>query len=191
MANIHTKTIKRLADNLFAEIQTGLSAHLPWLDNAYGKADRVQRVINERRYYEPVWYVGNDQYESLLPSQYNLGNYSFFVLNEPQTTDFQVWGQTSVTMPFSLIVWLDMRSVKNTYGDEYNTEAVKDDILQVLNGDIHTTAGVYTINRIWERAENVFEGFNVDETDQQMMMSPYAAFRFTGELIVKTICSTN
>jgi hypothetical protein len=49
--------------------------------------------------------------------------------------------------------------------------------------------GSFTVQRIYERAENVFDGFTLDEVDNQFLMSPFAGFRFYGEMIVTNDCN--
>lgn len=185
MANLYKKAQPALFERVMSDIQDGLSANFGWLDNIFGKCERVQRVVNEKRYYEPCWYTGNDDYITLTPSQ-SLGNYAFFVLGEPEETTFAVWGSTKVKAPFSLILWFDLREIDS---NARNIEAVKENLLRCLNGVIRPANGHYAVNRIYERAENVWQGFTLDETDNQFMMSPFCAMRFTGEMEVHTICN--
>ena len=78
-----------------------------------------------------------------------------------------------------------MRKVSDD--DERNTEAVKEEILLALE-DITLRKGRFTVTRIYERAENVFAGFTLDEVDNQFMMSPYAGWRFYGEMMITNDC---
>lgn len=185
MAKNYTRTNPVLADALFAEMQEALSNGLDWLDTTYGKSERMLRIIEGKRYYDPVWYKGRGDYVSLIPSAVHNGSYSFFALNEPQRTEFDTWGKTKVTMPFSLIMWVDVRKADGN--DEYNTEAVKDEVLRVLNAS-RPTAGSFKISGIYERAERVWADYIIDESENQMNVYPFASFRFVGELQVNTIC---
>ena len=187
MANIYKKATPALFERVMSDIQDGLSANFAWLTNCFGKAERVQRIVNNNRYYEPTWYIGKDDYITLTPSQ-NLGNYSFFVLSEPQETYFEVWGSTRVKAPFSLIIWFDMRKIDS---NARNIEGVKENLLKCLNGVIRPANGHYKVAKIYERAENVWQGFTLDETDNQFMMSPFCALRFSGEMEVATTCTPN
>ena len=182
----YKKQSPALYEAVFSDIQDSLSANLSWLNNTFGKAERVQRIINERRYYEPAWYKEHGDYILLSPTD-TLGNFSFFTIGEPQLTEWDTWGATDLTAPFSLIVWLDLRKTKDS---DRNVEAIKESILKVLNGRTHTSEGSYSITRIYERAENVYEGFTLDETTNQFTMHPYVAFRFFGQIRVHTTCDT-
>ena len=170
------KTIQNLQDAL-----GGLS----WLSHVFGRCERLAKVVNGQRRYTPNVYRGRDEYILLTPDNTDLGNYCFFVMEEPQTVTkpSQMYRLRS---PFSLVVWYDQRTIPND-ADGRNTEAVKDDILRTIH-DAWIKNGYVSVERIYERAENVFEGFSLDEVDNQFLMSPFAGLRLTGEIMVNEDC---
>lgn len=178
-----------LFDKVIEEIQQSLKANLPWLDVAYGRSERLVKTINGRRYYTPNVYIGRGEYDSLLPDD-RRGCYSFFVMSEPQQVKQQVQTEVRIKAPFSLIVWADMRCVERVMHlpDERNTEYIKEAVLSVLNTTL-TRRGSFDVQAIYERAENVFQGFTLDEVDNQFLMSPFAGFRLVGEMIVTNDCN--
>lgn len=175
----------RLFDVVVGEIQDGIAANIAWLDHIFGKAERLVKVINGKKYYSPNIYVGGNDYFELSPDS-NVGNFCFFVLDEPQKVIFERGELNEVKAPFSLIVWFDMRKVLDEYGR--NIEAVKRQLLRTLNGEIMLKTGKMTINTIYERVENIFQGFTLDEVDNQFLMQPYCGFRFKGELLTIDEC---
>lgn len=187
--NLPKHTAPYLFDKLISELQTTLAQRLPWLDASYGRAERLVKTIDGKRYYTPNVYRGKDQYVSLLPDD-RQGCYSFFVLSEPQEVSSLVQTEVRIKSPFSLIVWFDMRRVEKAMNlpDERNTEYVKEQVLSVLD-TAFPKKGSIKINRIFERAENVFDGFTLDEVQNQYLMSPFAGFRFQGEMIVTNDCN--
>lgn len=178
-----------LCDKVIAEINEQLAAHLPWLQHTYGRCERLVKTIDGKRYYTPNVYIGDDQYECLLPDD-RRGCYSFFVMTEPETIRQKVQIEVRVECPFSLVVWVDMRQVERIMklADERNTEYVKEQLLSVLELPL-TRKGSYTLDKIYQRAENVFQGFTLDEVDNQFLMSPFAGFRITGTMIVTNDCN--
>lgn len=176
----------KLFDRVIGDLATGLKDRLSWLERSLGRSERLIKVVEGRRYYTPNIYVGKDNYEVLTPDSVKLGNYSFFVMGEPQTVEHPTQTEVRLTSPFSLIVWVDMRKV-GLEGDDRNTEAIKEQVLMALT-DIHIHKGFIEINRIYEHAENVFQDFTLDEVDNQYMMSPYAGFRFYGEMTTFNDC---
>lgn len=183
-----TNSNNYLFDKVIEDLRQTLKQRLTWLDASYGRAERLIKEIDGRRYYTPNVYLGNDQYEVLLPDD-RRGNYSFFVLHEPQELVNRMQTEIRIKAPFSLIVWCDMRRVERIMqlADKRNTEYVKEQVLGVL-GTAFPQHGSASVVKIYERAENVFDGFTLDEVQNQFLMSPFAGFRFYGEMIVTNDC---
>lgn len=195
MADNNAPVIKNpvMLDKIIGEIQTGLVENIPWLDVAFGRSQRLTKVMNGKRIVTPNVYCGgwngrgeNDYIETSPDSK--IGNFSFFEIEDPQTIDGGPWAR-EITAPFSLIVWFDLRRVYNE-AENRNTELLKAEILRVLNGRAgwHLTHGRVTVNRIYERAENIYRGYSLSEVDNQFLMHPFAGFRFEGELQFDELC---
>ena len=174
-----------LFDKVIGYVEEGLAENIPWLDSIFGRCERLVKIIDEKKYYTPNWYEGDGEYLILTPDQ-GLGNYCFFVMDEPQRMMWKVGERARMRAPFSLVVWVDMRTIDEH--DERNTEKVKEDVLRVLNGQAWIREGRVSVARVYEKAENVFQGFTMDEVDNQYMMSPFAGFRFEGELQINNAC---
>lgn len=182
-------TTPYLFDKVIRELQQALKEGLPWLENSFGRVERRVTEVNERRLYVPAIYQQDGQYGIMLPDD-RLGCYSFFVMHDPQEVLNRMQTEVRIKSPFSLIVWVDMRRVekKMRMPDERNTEYVKEQVLSVIE-TASKRKGHISINRIYERAENVFDGFSLDEVNNQFLMSPFAGFRFYGEMIVTNDCN--
>lgn len=182
-------TTPYLFDKVIRELQQALKEGLPWLENSFGRVERRVTEVNERRLYVPAIYQEDGQYGIMLPDD-RLGCYSFFVMHDPQEVLNRMQTEVRIKSPFSLIVWVDMRRVekKMRMPDERNTEYIKEQVLSVLE-TASKRKGHISINRIYERAENVFDGFSLDEVKNQFLMSPFAGFRFYGEMIVTNDCN--
>lgn len=187
MERIPIKSNPKLFDKAFAQIQTSMGNELLWLDHIFGKAERLVKDINGKRYYTPNVFVGGNEYYDIEPDDRKLGNYSFFTLDEPQDLTHYVGDRTHLKAPFSLIIWCDMRKAGGY--DERNTESLKQEILWCLNEDTHMRHGHFHITRIWEKAENIFKGFTLDEIDNQFLMHPYCGWRFEGIISISTECN--
>lgn len=181
-------TTPYLFDKVIRELQQALKEGLPWLENSFGRVERRVTEVNERRLYVPAIYQEDGQYGIMLPDD-RLGCYSFFVMHDPQEVLNRMQTEVRIKSPFSLIVWVDMRRVeiKMRMPDERNTEYIKEQVLSVIE-TASKRKGHISINRIYERAENVFDGFSLDEVNNQFLMSPFAGFRFYGEMIVTNDC---
>jgi hypothetical protein len=177
----------QLIDLVFGDIQNGLVTNLGWLDMAFGRAQKLVKMIETKKYVTPNVYTGKgDNYLGVSPDS-KIGNFSFFWVDDPQTMDWLPNQQGSLKTPFSLIFWFDLRKVYNSKNNR-NTEALKAAILRTLNGGFQMKSGRIKINRIYEQAENIYRGFTLDEVDNQFLMHPYAGFRFEGELTILEPC---
>lgn len=189
ISSVPVKETPYLFDVVIAELQQILKDELPWLDYSFGRAERLVKVVDGKRIYTPNIYTEDDQYEIILPDDRH-GCYSFFVMSEPQDIINKTQFEVRIRAPFSLVVWVDMRRVEDAVelADERNTEYVKEQVLSVLD-NARLTKGRLTMYKVYERAENVFQGFTLDEVDNQFLMSPFAGFRFEGEMITTNECS--
>lgn len=183
-----------LIDRVIGNIQAGLMEKVDWLDVAFGRAQRVAKIINGKKYFTPNVYAGgteyrgNNDYIDVSPDA-NIGNFSFFWIDDPQQMDWQPKIQGEIKAPFALIVWFDLRKVYPGQLNNRNTEALKAELLKVLNGGFWLKDGRITINRIYELAENVYKGFTLDEIDNQFLLHPFGGFRFEGVLTVDEPCN--
>ena len=176
-----------LLDRVIGGMQEGLVDNLPWLDFAFGRAERLVKYnSNQKRYYSPNVYCGGDEYMEVTPDS-NIGNFCFFWIDDPQRIMWEPGVDVGIQTPFSIIFWLDYRSIFNS-SDVRNKEEVKRQILDTLNGAFVLKDGTFKINKIYELAENIYRGFSLDEIDNQFLMHPYGGFRFEGELKVQETC---
>lgn len=186
IARIYKKPTRAyLFDRVIQSLQDALGS-ISWLDHIFGRSERLVKMKDGMRYYTPNVYYGKENYIQLLPDNTELGNYCFFVLEEPQTVSVQMGIQNRVRAPFSLIVWVDMAQVGATY-DDRNTEQLKEEVLKTIRRG-WIKQGAVTIEKIYEKSENVFQGYSLDEVDNQYLMAPYAGFRLTGELQIDEEC---
>lgn len=183
-----------MLDAVLADIQSGLVDCLPWLDVAFGRAQRLTRVVSGRRIVTPNVYCGGWQghgendYIEVSPDS-RIGTFSFFDVEDPQTVGPGVWSR-SVKAPFGLVVWADLTRV---YGeaDNRNTERLKAEVMRVLSGVAgwHPSVGRITVARIYERAENIYRGYTLSEIDAQFLMHPYWGMRLEGIIEFEEPCA--
>lgn len=182
-----------MLDEIIGEIQNGLVENISWLDVAFGRAQRLSKMMDGKRIITPNVYCGGwkghgpNDYIEVSPDS-KIGNFSFFEIDDPQTIDAGPWAR-EIKAPFGLVFWFDLTRIYDTI-DNRNTEKLKAQILRVLNGRTgwHLSNGRITINRIYERAENIYRGYSISEIDNQFLMHPYAGFRFDGILDYAEFC---
>lgn len=170
-----------LIDSVIAEIQDQLKANLEWLDYSFGRSQKLVTLKEKQNYFYPGVHIGSGTYLNVLPDQ-QLGNYSFFVLDDPQRVQFAPNTANNIKVNFSMIFWFNLNKVYPGLKDR-NTEAIKAEILAFVTRKMFLKTGRITIEKIYENPENVYKGFSLKEVDSQYMMQPYGGIRFEGQLI--------
>lgn len=184
-----------MLDKVLGEIQKGLWDNLDWLNVAFGRAQRLTKEQKNKKIITPNVYCGGwnghgpNDYIEVSPDS-KIGNFSFFVTDDPQTIDPGPWARTIKT-PFALIVWFNLTRVYNTPTNR-NTEYLKAQVLRVLNGRAgwHLQNGHISVTRIYEQNENIYKGFTLSEIGNQYLMHPYGGFRIEGILEYDELCYT-
>jgi hypothetical protein len=177
-----------LLDRIIGNIQSGLIDNIGWLNKAFGRAERLVKYnANNKKIYTPNVYAGGNEYVEVSPDA-NIGNFSFFWIEDPQTIDWTPKVSIGIKTSFALIFWFDYRTIYNS-PNERNKEALKKQILDILNGGFWLKSGRITLNRIYELAENIYKEFSLDEIDNQFLMHPYGGFRFEGILEITETCT--
>lgn len=174
-----------LLDAVIEEINEQMAAELQWMTNIFGKVERLIERINSRNYYSANIHTTGNDYMRIAPDS-GLGNFSFFVADEPEYIEYNRYDQTHFRTPVSLVVWVDMRTIPS--GAERNVEAVKQEITRFLNGGLFLRSGRFFVTRIYNKAESIFEGFTLEEIDNQFLMQPYCGWRFEGEIELLDTC---
>lgn len=187
-------TIKNavMLDKVLSGIQSGLVDNLSWLDVAFGRAQKLTKMVKGKKIITPNVFCGGwnghgpNDYIEVSPDS-KIGNFSFFWIEDPQTIDTG-FDRTFKT-PFSLIVWFDLRKTYREPSNR-NTEYLKAQILNVLNGRTgwHLDSGRVIVSRIYEQAENIYRGFTISEIDNQFLMHPFGGFRIDGTLEYDELC---
>lgn len=174
-------------DEIIKEINKALTDNLSWLNIAFGRAERTVKVVNKKKYFWPSIYKGGNEYEYLTPDS-NLGNFSFFRIEDPETVGYVDRGQSRIKLPCSIVFWWDFRRIDNR--DNRNIEAIKQQILKALNRKLFLKqpGARFEITRIWKEAENIYKGYTLDETQNQFLMHPYCGLRIEGILTYNETC---
>ena len=105
-----------LLDRIIGNIQNGLVDNLPWLDYAFGRAERLVKMnANQKRYYTPNVYSGKNEYMEVCPDA-GIGNFCFFWVDDPQNISWEPGVDIGIKTAFSIIFWFDYRKIYKDYG---------------------------------------------------------------------------
>lgn len=175
-----------MLDRALAYIQDELIKNIGWLDHAFGRAQRLVTQREHKTWYYPGVYIGDNEYLNVLPGQ-NIGNRTFFVVDDPHTIEYNPRMYNLIKTPVSLICWYNLSDIYPN-GKERNTEDVKRQILRVLTTLTMPNATRLELEKIYEQAENIFKGYSIREIDTQYLMQPYAGLRIEGILTYREEC---
>jgi len=183
--DIPVLTNPQLIDKVLYDIQVGLKENLDWLSYAFGKAQRLVKIISGKKYFTPNVYAGKESYIEVSPTS-DYGNFSFFFIDDPQEMIWNPRVQGKLSVNYSLIFWFNIDRIEGA--EDRNLEFVKSEILKTLNSKIFLQNGRFDVSKIYELSENVYKGFTLDEIDNQFLMHPFCGLRFTGNLTINESC---
>ena len=176
----------QFADITIGQIQDSLKANLSWLDYSFGQSQKLVTKRDKRDYYYPAIHIRSGRYQNVFPDQ-DLGNYSFFILNDPQTVNYNIRTANTVKINYSLVFWINLDNIFANKVDR-NKESIKAEIMKVLTRQTFLSNGRITIESIYEEADNLYQGYSLNEIDSQFLMQPYCGFRFEGEMTLVEPC---
>ena len=191
-----------LLDKILQDMQKSLMKKLKWLNYAFGRAYKlVEHRPDGNKFIYPAMYNGDSEYVSLLPND-NFGNFSWFDIYDAQEIIQVVQSTPQFTFSGAIIFWFNLNTIFAD-SDAMYTEEVKDEIVRVLTtpGLIKQT-GRLTINKIYERFENLYSGYslekiynsyvysgqNIQAMDKLFFMHPYSGLRFEFNLTTRELC---
>lgn len=177
----------KLFDRPIQDLQKSIGRKLLFMNHIFGRCERLLKVVDGRRYFTPNIYKGKDEYELLTPDNTDLGNYCFFVPDEPEVmvANFGISGR--LRAPFSLVVWVDQRTIEDE--DARNVYDLELKVLDAIASPGVLRHGGIEVTRVYHKAENVFQGFTMDEVDNQFLMSPFMGLRVECELWIDEDCN--
>ena len=198
-----TKQNPVLLDKVIQDIQETLAEKLKWLNYAFGRAYKLVEHQNDGgKFIYPAAYIGNSEYASLLPND-NFGNFCWFDIYDPQEITNVIQSLPQFTFSGAIVFWFDLNSIFADANAMY-TEEVKDEIVRVLTGAglIKSSGGRLTLNKIYERFENIYKGYalekiynnfsykgeDIQSIDKQFFMHPYAGLRFEFTITTRELC---
>lgn len=173
-------------DRLIVQVQDVLKNNLSWLDHSFGQSQRLVKVVDGKDFFYPAVHIRSGNYVSVFPDQ-GLGNFSFFVVDDPQSVDFRAHAVNNVRLQYSIIFWLNLDKIYGAQVDR-NKEAIKAEILKVLTRKVFLTFGRIDVRKIYESTENIFGRYSIKEVDSQYLMQPFCGFRFEGDMLLTEEC---
>ena len=185
-----------LIDDVLSTINGTLLANLSWLDNSYGKIQRIRKkdkASGKERVFPGVYVGGStDDYISVLPDEI-LGNYSFFEVKDPAQYENNNRILT-VSFEFKLCFWFHWPDLYADYRSR-SIEEVKAQVLNVLTASQFTRS--LSVFNVWEDADYIFQNFTNQgyitaydhkQLKSQFLMKPFGGLAISGAIKSMPTC---
>lgn len=173
-----------LIDYALLEIQQKIVVSIPWLDHAFGKAQRQKTLQDKKILIRPTVYVGDADYLPVFPDD-NIGNFIFFKADDPQDVIDQ--GKVSkMNYNLHLIAWFNYKKVFPSDWEQKSIENVKSQFIQFFI-DTHLKRSKITMNKFYEHGENIYKDYTDNEIKDQFLMRPYGGFRLSLSMKLPTL----
>lgn len=176
-----------MVDRPISYLQDELISKVGWLDHAFGRAQRLVTLRDQKEYYYPGVYIGNNEYLNVLPGQ-GIGNRTFFIVDDPQEVQFLPRSYSIIKCPISLVLWCDLSTIFQGT-NERNTEEIKRQMMRVLSDAVMPSGSKIEVLKLYEQANNIFKEYSLKEIDTQFLMQPYAGLRVDGVLTYREDCN--
>jgi hypothetical protein len=186
-------------DKAIEDLRVAIAA-VPWLEKPFHRAKEIPLPNPDGKggiIRVPMVYQSGKEYYPVMPND-ALRSYSFFRTRGPKEfVDYSYSApEPEMLAPMDLIVWVNLGRLNGfstfdptfdfTFGaPDYNyLEILERDIVKFLNG-----YSQISIKRIWDdRVSDIFSGYTLNETQRDLLMFPYQAFRIEFDLSYSMIC---
>lgn len=173
-------------DNPLAILQSHLVDKLDWLDRSFGKCQVLTAKGSLGREIYPAIYesnIGREDYQDLRPND-NLGNFSFFVMRDPEKIGYDEGINKTHNSLVSLIFWYNIEDIQGRYSR--STESIRMSVINTLSKSLMRLR----VTETFSEPKNVYQGFTLSskEEDVQYNMHPYAVLRVDFNLIWEEEC---
>jgi hypothetical protein len=170
-------------DRPIQELQAQFASGLSWLEKSFGRASNGIKS-NEGAFgskkvlvYPQVWQGLNKDLLEVLPND-NIKSQSFFSVEDPiETLEYAPDGYSKMRARVNIIFWFNLKAIDPSINYNF-TELLKGQAQRVITKALFTPDSSISIVRIWEGAQNVFKGYDLNLSKDQELVYPFSGFRF-------------
>ena len=187
----------RLFDKAFIAFNTNLVVQLPWLAHAFSEAQIMTKKGSSGTIIYPSVFAGKNvkgEYKNVLPNEFlgqdrGLSGFSFFdcVQNISYISpNPRVKGMIDGDM--GLIFWFNVNKVLGDADEFRNWDKIIYDILQAIKKSSKGFKGEIVVTGWTKKAEEIYSGYSIRETDHPFLMHPYGGVRFNCRVRIHEDC---
>lgn len=186
----------KLHDVAFNAFNTRLVVQLPWLTHAFGEAQMLTRNVGDKTIVYPGVYAGKNienEYKSVLPDEFMGSNkaitgFSFFDVIDTSYDQVNVNSFGFINSTIGIVFWFNLRKVLASPTEYRNLNKVVDQILKAIKKSSRGFQGEIKVTGWTVKADEIYTGYSLRETDQQFLMQPYAGVRFNCNMKILETC---
>lgn len=163
-------------------------AGLSWLSKIFGRAWHGVEDREGKKYRFPQTYSGEKEYYNLFPND-NLQAYCYFLPEDPREIEdiepgFGAYGNFSTQL--SIVFYFNLKRINSSKDYRFNEE-----LLKAVMDKIRTISGYvwFSPERVYEKADSIFSGFDHHEISTQLLEYPWGGFRIEGTLRYEEECT--
>ncbi len=170
-----------LLDQLIQDIQQDFQANLDWLEYAFGRAKPFNDngFIEPRVFYSQTTATKEGEYRDVWPNDF-WQSHCFFLTEGPEEYQDYINIPKSRNVwirPISIVFWVNLHRIDSTKNYDFSEE-LKFDVYTRLKQFRH----VEVTNFVDNSATEVFQGFNIQDTDSKNFAYPFTGFRIFANL---------
>lgn len=171
--NITTSDLPGI-DAAIYSLQTALATKFSWM-KVFHRAYpfREKNMETGRKYDIPKVWIGGNEYMNILPNDFLKGQAFFVLTGEEDVKVFNPSTDMDIEVSVSLIIWVNTSQIPG-HVQGPSIANLKADVLELIGSADH----VLKIKSFTDQdAEEIFDGFTIDDIDTQYLMLPYAGLR--------------
>jgi len=178
-------------------LQTIIADNLSWIQYSFGKCERHEKIVNDKKEVYPVCFVDNktDPIDVRPNDEYEA--YSFWDVKDPgrilypnDESEYAIRKYAIWEYDVSLIIWANIKRINSLAYNETKSQ-MRQDIVDILETKLLGNDVTFWSGEIFERdISQVFAGFDLSN-DENVIKWPYVAFRINGTVRFKRLCPVN
>lgn len=172
------------------DMQDVLRVNLNWLTHPYGRAYRIDKQGEEKRFVLPEVYVGNtDGKYSLVPATPDNDKkaISFFTIGKERQLTKEMQASNYLSWDVGLIIWANLELInKELAKNEDFTQHLIKAVRRVIMRDLLGSGYKVEITTVDREYNEVFKEFTLQE--RRYVVMPFTAFRFNLIVTLKEGC---
>ena len=172
-------------DMVVNALQARFDLGLTWLEKSFGRAVAMSHQKDNQKIDYPGLFVKEGfDYMNMIALD-NWDAYSFFFARDTEDPlDFGDGIRNTFRRELDLIFWINLERADSTKEYDYLPE-LKREILNIIDGttysqstDLGQVLAVDVLN-VYDEPDNIFDGFDIDLEDTQLLYWPYRGLRIT------------